>query len=75
MRLSLPALVLAQGTKTTKHPEGFAVMKKSLEILMNEHRVIEQVLNCLEKILERCRAEGKLDRESARQALTFSGVC
>jgi hemerythrin-like domain-containing protein len=46
-------------------------MRKSLEILMNEHRVIEQVLNCLEKILERCHAEGKLDRQSARQALDF----
>ena len=46
-------------------------MKKSLEILMNEHRVIEQVLSCLEKILERCHAEGRLDRESARQALDF----
>ena len=38
---------------------------------MNEHRVIEQVLSCLEKILERCGAEGRLDRESARQALDF----
>ena len=35
-------------------------MMKSLEILMDEHRVIEQVLNCLEQILERCGTEGKL---------------
>ena len=27
------------------------------EILMNEHRIIEQVLDCLEKILEQCMAE------------------
>ena len=46
-------------------------MMKSLEILMNEHRVIEQVLNCLEKILERCGAEGKLEKESAQQSLDF----
>jgi formylglycine-generating enzyme required for sulfatase activity len=26
-------------------------MKKSLEILMEEHRLIEQVLDCLQKLL------------------------
>jgi hemerythrin-like domain-containing protein len=46
-------------------------MLKSLKILMDEHRVIEQVLNCLEQILERCGAEGKLNRESTQQALDF----
>ena len=46
-------------------------MMKPLEILMGEHRVIEQVLDCLEKITQRCRAEGRLDKESARQALDF----
>ncbi|MCL4207724.1 MAG: hemerythrin domain-containing protein [Pirellulaceae bacterium] len=46
-------------------------MKKSLEILMNEHRVIEQVLNCLEKILSRCHEEGRLDGDAARQAIDF----
>ena len=30
------------------------------QILMNEHRVIEQVLNCLETIAARCLSEGKL---------------
>ncbi len=46
-------------------------MIKPLEILMNEHRVIEQVLSCLEKVTERCQVEGKLDEDSTRQALEF----
>lgn len=46
-------------------------MMKSLEILMNEHRVIEQVLNCLEKMLERCGTEGKVEKDPAQQALDF----
>jgi hemerythrin-like domain-containing protein len=41
------------------------------DILMNEHRVIEQVLNCLEKILEQCAAGEKLDTKSAKQAIEF----
>jgi hemerythrin-like domain-containing protein len=41
------------------------------EILNNEHRVIEQVLNCLEKIAERCAADGRLNRPDAEQALDF----
>ena len=41
------------------------------DILMNEHRLIEQVLNCLEKILEQCTAEKKLDVKSAKQAIEF----
>jgi hemerythrin-like domain-containing protein len=41
------------------------------DILMNEHRIIEQVLNCLEKILEQCAAEKKLDTKSAKQAVEF----
>ena len=41
------------------------------DILMNEHRLIEQVLNCLEKILEQCTAEKKLDAKSAKQAIEF----
>ena len=41
------------------------------DILMNEHRIIEQVLNCLEKILEQCATENKLDTESAKQAIEF----
>lgn len=41
------------------------------EILENEHRVIEQVLSCLEKIADQGLAQGKLDEMSARQALDF----
>jgi hemerythrin-like domain-containing protein len=41
------------------------------EILRNEHRIIEQVLNCLEKIAGRCTAEGDLDAGSATSALDF----
>ena len=41
------------------------------DILMNEHRLIEQVLNCLEKILKQCTIEKKLDRKSAKQAIDF----
>jgi hemerythrin-like domain-containing protein len=46
-------------------------MLQSLEILMNEHRVIEQVLKCLEKIVDRCGTDGIPDKESAQQALDF----
>ena len=46
-------------------------MMKSLEILINEHRVIEQVLTCLERILERCGAEGKVEKEPTQLVLDF----
>jgi hemerythrin-like domain-containing protein len=41
------------------------------DMLMGEHRVIEQVLDCLEKLADRCAAGGGLDVASARQALEF----
>ena len=41
------------------------------EILMQEHRVIEQVLDCLEIMARRAEAGGKLDIESANQAIDF----
>jgi hemerythrin-like domain-containing protein len=44
---------------------------KATDILKNEHRVIEQVLNCLEKIADRSLAEGELDCRSAMQAVEF----
>jgi hemerythrin-like domain-containing protein len=44
---------------------------KVTDILMDEHRVIEQVLNCLEKLAERCEAGHELDAVSAREALDF----
>jgi hemerythrin-like domain-containing protein len=40
-------------------------------ILKNEHRVIEQVLTCLEKIAERFEGGQGLDVESARGAIAF----
>lgn len=44
---------------------------KATELLMNEHRVIEQVLACLEVITNQAEATGTLDTESAAQALDF----
>jgi hemerythrin-like domain-containing protein len=44
---------------------------KATAILMNEHRVIEQVLSCLEALATQAVARGKLDGDSARQALDF----
>ena len=44
---------------------------KSTNILVNEHRIIEQVLNCLERMVERCRTEGRLEERPARDAITF----
>jgi hemerythrin-like domain-containing protein len=41
------------------------------EILSSEHRVIEQVLNCLDKIAAQCQAEGKLDEHAAKDAVAF----
>jgi hemerythrin-like domain-containing protein len=44
---------------------------KATEILASEHRVIEQVLECLEKMADRCAALGTVDAESATQAIDF----
>jgi hemerythrin-like domain-containing protein len=44
---------------------------KPTDILCQEHRVIEQVLNCLEKMAQRCRDGGVLDVPPAREALDF----
>lgn len=44
---------------------------KPTEILSNEHRVIEQVLQCLGKIADEALSRGKLDRESAEKAIEF----
>jgi hemerythrin-like domain-containing protein len=41
------------------------------EILKDEHRVIEQVLTCLERIADYCAFQRKLDGPSALQALDF----
>jgi hemerythrin-like domain-containing protein len=46
-------------------------MMYATEILKNEHRVIEKVLDCLERMSNRAFAEDRLDGVSARQALDF----
>ncbi len=44
---------------------------KATDILMDEHRVIEQVLSCLERLAEHCESGAGLDARSAREALDF----
>ncbi len=44
---------------------------KPTEILSQEHRVIEQVLNCLEKMLDQSGVEGRLEKAPARDAVAF----
>lgn len=44
---------------------------KATDILSDEHRVIEQVLNCLEMIAERAEHDGKLDKQAANDAVDF----
>ena len=44
------------------------------EILMQEHRLIEQVLDCLEALTQRAEGTGTLDVASATQALEFFSV-
>lgn len=41
------------------------------DILMNEHRVIEQVLSCLSRMVSDAEKEGKTDRELAKDAVDF----
>jgi hemerythrin-like domain-containing protein len=41
------------------------------DILRKEHRVIEQVLGCLEALADDCAAKGKLDAVTARQIIDF----
>lgn len=41
------------------------------EILKSEHRVIEQVLDCLDALARRATTEGRVDAEAAADALRF----
>jgi hemerythrin-like domain-containing protein len=50
--------------------EGRNAMKPT-EILSNEHRVIEQVLSCLEAIAREAELAGRLDPQPARDAIVF----
>jgi hemerythrin-like domain-containing protein len=47
---------------------------KPTEILSREHRVIEQVLSCLEKIAQQSQSAGRLEKQSAEQAIAFFRV-
>lgn len=44
---------------------------KPTEILSGEHRIIEQVLGCLEQMAYDATARGRLDKTSAEEALDF----
>lgn len=44
---------------------------KPTEILSEEHRIIEQVLDCLERMAQDCAAQGRLDATAAGQTLEF----
>jgi hemerythrin-like domain-containing protein len=44
---------------------------KPTEVLKKEHRVIEQVLNCLEKMADGCEQEHRLVKAHARGAVDF----
>ena len=44
---------------------------RTTEILMDEHRVIEQVLFCLEKIADQAFTKGVVDVTSARDVISF----
>ena len=44
---------------------------KPTKILSDEHRVIEQVLDCLEKMIERINSEGSLEKQPALDAVAF----
>jgi hemerythrin-like domain-containing protein len=47
---------------------------KPTDVLMQEHRVIELVLSCLDRMADNCDAGHSLDVEAARQALDFFRV-
>jgi hemerythrin-like domain-containing protein len=44
---------------------------RATDVLKLEHRVIEQVIACLEEIMNRCELGEPLDTESAKEAIEF----
>ena len=44
---------------------------RATTILMNEHRLIEQVLTCLERMADKATADGRLEAAPARDAVAF----
>src|SRR5688572_32532143 len=59
------------GSRAPERPRSCIVggTMKPTEILSSEHRVIEQVLDCLERIARQAVASGHLDRASGGRAL------
>jgi hemerythrin-like domain-containing protein len=46
-------------------------MSHVIDILKSEHRVIQQVLDCLEKIVSEAKRQGRLEADPARDAIAF----
>jgi hemerythrin-like domain-containing protein len=46
-------------------------MTRVTHILKAEHRVIEQVLDCLEMIAQKARSDGRIERDSASEVVRF----
>ncbi|MBN1851249.1 MAG: hypothetical protein JW829_00935 [Pirellulales bacterium] len=44
---------------------------KTTHILFGEHRLIEQVLNCLERMVDRCTSQQRLEGAPAQDAIIF----
>jgi hemerythrin-like domain-containing protein len=58
--------------RTWRDPGGPTM--RPTEVLMQEHRVIEQVILCLEEIANRCEAGQPFDVDSANEAIDFFRV-
>lgn len=58
-------------TRRMAYLRGEEASVRPTEVLKNEHRVIELVLDCLDAMAARCEAEGRLDGDSAREAIDF----
>jgi len=63
--------VVINSRENSKSKLGKGKMMKATEILENEHRVIEQVLSCLEKLAEESEKSKKLDCTTASDMVEF----
>lgn len=59
---------------TSASPSTLDLSAQPLALLQGEHRVIEQVLDCLEHLADQATSTGTLDRQAARDALSFLQV-
>ena len=69
-----PVTLVFSTTTTDNHMRFFLkgdVMIKPTDILQDEHRVIQRVLDCLEKMATECRGSGQLDGRAAKAAIDF----